>query len=405
LLWRARSPEAIAVLNEALNALSNTLSAEYADVQATLVVMAVPIGQANSAWQHIEQAEATAERLGDAALLARVLAAKAAAHHLCWEVKFACETGLRALALLREDEVWVRANLLPGVVTSTFDLGALAAADALLDDLVTAGRRAGHHGALWVHQDHATLRELLRTGNLRAALHDWIAARQDAPNAATARALVGTAKILLGEIEEGLGELAAAFDEQPPLHAGRGFIEASLFAGEAFANRSASAQALWPSVEPWLPDPGRRNRVGAWMALDVAIVGLAITGDRTRSAALYPSCVAFIDTGVVCGPWSLGASNPQLVAGISAHAAGLTDNAREHFEAAARQARELPHRLLQPTVEYWYGRMLAESSEISDRARGGRMIESAAADFRNLEMVLYADRAERLLQSGEAAQE
>ena len=76
---------------------------------------------------------------------------------------------------------------------------------------------------------------------------------------------------------------------------------------------------------------------------------------------------------------------------------GLDDRAREHFEIATRQARDLPLRLLQPTVQYWYGRMLAEQTDPTEQARGRAMVAAAAADYTKLEMVLHARLAERLL--------
>jgi hypothetical protein len=85
------------------------------------------------------------------------------------------------------------------------------------------------------------------------------------------------------------------------------------------------------------------------------------------------------------------------VAGIAAHAAGLHDRARDHFETAIRQADELPHRLLQPTARYWYGRLLVDDPHAAEQARGRALIEAAVTDFRSLEMVAYANLAEQFL--------
>jgi hypothetical protein len=71
--------------------------------------------------------------------------------------------------------------------------------------------------------------------------------------------------------------------------------------------------------------------------------------------------------------------------------------APDHFETAIRQADTLPHRLLQPTARYWYGRLLVDEPHSAERARGRAMIEAAATDFRTLEMVTYANLAERFL--------
>ena len=128
----------------------------------------------------------------------------------------------------------------------------------------------------------------------------------------------------------------------------------------------------------------------------LSVPGLMLAGDVVRCGALYPSCVSYLGTGVI-SDWSIVPGNPQTVAGIAAHAAGLHDRARDHFETAIRQADELPHRLLQPTARYWYGRLLVDDPHPAEQARGRAMIEAAATDFRSLEMVTYANLAERFL--------
>ena len=111
-----------------------------------------------------------------------------------------------------------------------------------------------------------------------------------------------------------------------------------------------------------------------------------LADDVVRCGALYPSAVSYLGTGAV-SDLSIVPGNPQTVAGIAAHAAGLRDRARDHFETAIRQAEELPHRLLQPTARYWYGRLLVDDPHPAEQARGRALIEAAATDFRSLEMV------------------
>jgi hypothetical protein len=121
-----------------------------------------------------------------------------------------------------------------------------------------------------------------------------------------------------------------------------------------------------------------------------------LANEVVRCGALYPSCVSYLGSGMI-DSWSILPGNPQTVAGIAAHAAGLHDRARDHFETAIRQADELPHRLLQPTARYWYGRLLVDDLRPGEQARGRAMIAAAASDFRSLEMVTYANLAEQFL--------
>jgi hypothetical protein len=131
-----------------------------------------------------------------------------------------------------------------------------------------------------------------------------------------------------------------------------------------------------------------------------ATTGLALLGQREACGALYPLALELVQTGVVVDLiFVVGPQSSQLVAGIAAHAAGLDERAREHFEIATCQAKELPHRILQPTVLYWYGRMLADHIDPTEQARGRAMVAAAAADFRSLKMVLHAKLADEFLRS------
>jgi serine/threonine protein kinase len=70
---------------------------------------------------------------------------------------------------------------------------------------------------------------------------------------------------------------------------------------------------------------------------------------------------------------------------------------RDHFETALRQSREVPVRILEPTVLYWYGKALAAATDAAERPRGRAMLEAAFTGFRSLEMVLHAKLAEEFL--------
>jgi tetratricopeptide (TPR) repeat protein len=205
--------------------------------------------------------------------------------------------------------------------------------------------------------------------------------------------------LYLGDVDQALEHLATAIQEQPADNAFQGSAEASLFAATALAGQHDRARALLPTVTPWLPVAGRRNVLGAYFALDACVTGLARVGDRDQRGALYPLTLDCIRTGLVV-PSTVGPNNPQLAAALTADAAGLVDQSREHFETALRQAREIPVRILQPTVQYWYGRALSASADAAERARGRVMVETALTDFRALEMVLHANLAERFLREG-----
>jgi hypothetical protein len=210
------------------------------------------------------------------------------------------------------------------------------------------------------------------------------------------RLRMAAARFHLGDTEHALMQMASAGAGPGSLHV-KGFAKAMLFSGTALEGRVEDTRTLFEDVEPWLPAVDKRNVGQAWAMLDISVPGLMMAGDVVRCGALYPSCVTYLRTGVMSSYWSILPGNPEAVAGIAAHAAGLRDRARDHFETAIRQADTLPHRLLQPTVRYWYGRLLFEDPHPAEQARGRSMIEDAAIDFRSLEMVTYANLAEQLL--------
>jgi hypothetical protein len=143
--------------------------------------------------------------------------------------------------------------------------------------------------------------------------------------------------------------------------------------------------------------PKRRNLQGRFLAIDGLVTGLTVLGDRARCGQLYPLTEDYILTGAVSAIMGVGPSSPQLAAALAADAAGLTPRAREHFETALRQARDVPVRALQPMVLYWYGRATSRASEPAEVARGHAMVEAAMTDFRALGMVVHVGLAARWL--------
>ena len=91
----------------------------------------------------------------------------------------------------------------------------------------------------------------------------------------------------------------------------------------------------------------------------------------------------------------------QRIAGIAATAAERWHAAEQHFETALRQADQIPHRLEQPEIRRWYGHMLAERDGPGDRQKARRLLEEAAAAYRQIGMPKHVEMTLDLLrQSG-----
>jgi tetratricopeptide (TPR) repeat protein/predicted Ser/Thr protein kinase len=399
-VWRGHVAEAWASRTRGLQALSPTAHRERALLLSMAGFSGLTHANLDEASRGVDEATAIAERLADVDVLGRVLVGKGWFQRMSCDYEAAAATSERVLGLELGGSLWARADNLANLVLSNFYLGRFAASEKWLTELESVAARAGHHGALWVHERFGHAIELARTGNLGLQLGYATQAVTGTTLRYISRTAVGAYSLYLGRVGDALEQLATVVGEQPQDHFYNGSPEANLFAATALAGQTDRAQTLIPTVVPWLPVPGRRHVQGSWLALESFVAGLMLIGERARCGALYPTTLDYIHTGQVVSLYNVGPGNPQLAAALAADAAGLNDQAREHFETALRQAREVPVRILQPTVLYWYGRFLFAAPDAAERARGRAMVEAALTDFRALEMVLHANLAEQFLREG-----
>jgi tetratricopeptide (TPR) repeat protein len=357
----------------------------------------------DEAWQAIDEATAIAERLGDAGVIVLALAGLSGCQRLCCEFEASVVSARRALPALGSFSAAQQANLFVNLLMSEYYLGHFATSEGLLPELKAAAGRAGHHGALWVHDRVQQGIALARTGDIGTFLAHARALLAAPHFKYVNQSAVATCDLYFGAVDEALGRFEAAVAEQPTDHYLQGMPEANVFAAAALSGQHDRATTLIAPLAPFLPVAGRRNVHGAFLALEALVTGLAVIGDRERLGALYPLASAYVQTGQKFMTFVVGPSNPQLTAALSAGAVGLGDKAREHFETALRQAHDVPLRILQPSVLYWYGRSLATATDGAERARGRAMVEAALTDFRALGMVLHTGLAEQFLRHGPPA--
>lgn len=399
-VWRSRVSESWASRARGLQALSKHAARERALLLALTAIGMSP-AHMDETLQGMDEATRIAERLADPEVMGRVLVGKGWSQRTSGEYEAAAATAEKAFDLVSGGPLWVRADNLASLVVSAYYLGRFATSEQWLPELESVAGRAGHHGGLWTHERFQHGIEMARTGDIRRQLDHSTQALKGPTLRYITRTAIGAYGIYLGIVEQALDQLSTVVEEQPPDHFYNGSPEANLFAATALAGQIDRAQRLIPTVVPWLPVPGRRNLQGSWQALESFATGLTIVGERDRCAALYPVMLDYIHTGLVVTLYAVGPGNPQLTAALAADAAGLVEQSREHFEIALRQAREVPIRILQPTVLYWYGRSLSTAADTADRLRGRAMVEAALTDFRALEMVLHANLAEQFLREGQ----
>src|SRR5262249_4652462 len=154
------------------------------------------------------------------------------------------KTARRGLELIGSDAAWDRAELLCALVVALFYLGRFAEVDESLISLEAAARRAGHHGALSVHERIGCLIALARTGNLRAFVSAYVETLGRPHFRYAARTQHALAQLYLGMEEVALEQLAEVVREKPVEDLLTGMAEGNLCAAMAFLGHEDKARAL-----------------------------------------------------------------------------------------------------------------------------------------------------------------
>jgi len=162
-----------------------------------------------------------------------------------------------------------------------------------------------------------------------------------------------------------------------------------------FESRSMRTRGL-------LPRPGRPNTFGSWTVLFAAVEGLAILGERSDAAQLYPLLLGGMKTGNLFRQGD--ARLLDTLAGIAAGAGGNWTQAEDHFRTALRCCEELPHVIEQPEVRRFYARMLLDRNAPGDPEQARTLLTEAVEMYRRIGMPKHLELAERLLGEATAAQ-
>ena len=396
-LWRLQQPRAREILLRGSAALDPGL-AEHALLQAQAAMFPTP-SQLEESVEQLRVAEDLARRHDDPALLGRVLFAKATLAWNLGQADLLSDVGPAADTMASHLPSTLRADLQGLLVQARLFRGQFKAAEAMLPELETRSLRAGNHVGLWFHRSMLDAIRFARNGDIRAYLESADAMLKQQPDvlAFATRTRQATCLAYTGRMAEAADAFTRARTEEPVEHPFSGIADSAFLAAAALSGDVVGARARLRGVTDQLPKVGAVNVQGSWVILLSVIPALMLLDARDECAPLYRSVADLISTGTVWFWWSVGSTVPQLAAGIAAHAGGQTDTAHNHFERARRIAHEIPDRVLQPTVDYWHGRMLVESTNPLDQSRSRAMLESAAADFRALGMVFHTKLAERAL--------
>jgi eukaryotic-like serine/threonine-protein kinase len=155
-VWRGHVAAAWASRTRGLQALSPTAARERALLLAMAGFSGLTHANLDEAARGVDEATAIAERLADVDVLGRVLVGKGFFQRMSCDYEAAATTSGRVLALEHGGSLWARADNLANLVLSNFYLGRFAASEKWLPELESVAARAGHHGALWVHERFGT---------------------------------------------------------------------------------------------------------------------------------------------------------------------------------------------------------------------------------------------------------
>jgi class 3 adenylate cyclase/tetratricopeptide (TPR) repeat protein len=204
--------------------------------------------------------------------------------------------------------------------------------------------------------------------------------RINSPWIAQALAWRGAIAQLLGRTEEALTYFDEAIRLEPPsafTGVALGFkVLNPVYSGER-DKLAAMVEEAWPLLPQEVPAGWGPMSVLLGVAQAAAIAGLRDRVDEVydrvrRAAEAHPH--TWFDVSLT-----------RRIAGMCAALLERWDEAEEHYGIAFRQVEEIPDRLDEPRLHFWYARMLADRGDARARAH----FESALDGFRRLEMPLH----------------
>lgn len=402
LAWNNRDGEGFELAQRGLAALDSSAPA----LRARLLAISAGVG----AWS-VASWEAVDGMIGEAIELARAHGddhglGEVFFHDASLSVAFsqphrAADSARRAKDLLRtSNDVWTLGQSYLFDLWTAIELGDFERMLALACDVDELATRLGIPPSLWAVNWAQAVARIAIDGDLDG----WETAAREACefgvalNAAPmSLPWLGLARFARGHWEEALELVVegAGYELTNRVH---GMEVGPLLQVRAYLGDRDGALHILDRERRHLPLAGRPNGFGSWQLLGYAVEGLTMLGERDESAALYAVAAEFAASGVVLT--ELQGRLTQRVAGMAAAAAGLWEQAEEHFAAALRQAEQLPHRVEYAETRRFLAMMLRDRDAPGDLDRAQVVLAEATARYRELGMPRHVELAERLAHCG-----
>jgi tetratricopeptide (TPR) repeat protein len=399
LMWSQRFAEMAPVVRRGLALGGDANQARMLTLKALAVAGAGGFDEAETC---VEEATRLALAHGDERLLGHVGFAEMFQYYASMRPEQSIGPARCAAARLRRaGALWLLADVLPILSFELVYLGRFREAEEVAAEVVPLVERLGHSAAAASIRRADMQRRAAQTADL-ATLDVMATASWTMAQATGSQFWLGLASTGHGIVSFWHGDWADArrqFEQGAQL-AVPGFWfgchHGALCLFSVFDGNPTQALTIFDQVGESLPRPGRVNALGQWnLALFGAeAVGLLMDTDRARH--LYPMVVEALTTGTLLRMYDGGLL--RRTAGMAAAAAGLPEQAEEHFEEAMRQAHELPHLIERPTVRHFYARFLMHRRGSGDVERARTLLTEAAAGYRSIGMPRHVAMAEELLE-------
>jgi tetratricopeptide (TPR) repeat protein len=401
LIWQNRLDEGEALLERALDLVGDAPSAGRARLLALLGHFLTNSGRLSEGDRLQREAIGMARDLGDLRLLGGDIMFSRLYHfqHTCEMGRFAA-TVEESMALLEVHGSGAEASRTVGcAIVAYVCTGNFSQAQASRDRVLPLALASGDAGSLAHvelfgamvdtaegHFQQSRARSVKAVRIYRETGMPWVSAAMAAST--------GTA-ILLGDWETAETECRYAVDHAVDCPTFDGYEKSQLLYIRTLMGDERASELL-DEYEDLLPGLGRLNSLGSWHMLMSWIECAALLKQHERAAKRYDSVLEFIvEQNVITYYPCL----VQKIAGIAAFCGERYAEASVHFDAAARQAKELPFVSEQGEVRRWRATMLLHRDAPGDRDAAQGLLKEAIAVYERYGMPKHAALAQSSLEA------
>ena len=398
LLWLGRFTDVMVVNQRAIDLLGDTKNVNRAYGQGGIGALAGLGGFLDLALENIDKAEQTAREFDDDRATGWLNWTRSVVYYSNTRFAEAIESGRLSMKQLRNaGDVWTFCDAAGWTSLALIANAQTPEAMQVAREGDEMAKRLDHIGAQILTGRTLLLGNALTGEGDLASYEETLESdfelcrRINSPWIAQSFAWRGAVAQLRGRIEEAAEFFDQAIALEPPsafTGVGLGFK----LLNPAYAGRRDEVVALIERAQSLLPE-----RLPATWGSQAVLMGIAqaavIAGIEEWVDKVYERiCEA---ARFVPHTWFDGVIVSR-VAGMCAMTLGRLEEAEEHFQAAFRLVEEIPDRLDEPRVHYWYARMLVERG---DAGAARDHFERALDGFRRLGMPLHIEWASERLRA------